>query len=85
MRSFKDIKTISLDLPPIDSGSLTHCDAMYVVIQAFELDERDSRHKRPFNPMINEGAIVTASLLKPDLEPADVSSLLLLSLSTMSL
>ncbi len=58
---------------------------MYVAIQAFELDERDPRHKRPFNPMINEGAIVTASLLKPDLEPADVNSLLLLSLSAMSL
>ena len=39
---------------------------------AFELDERNPAEKKPFNPMINAGAIVTASLLKPDYEPADV-------------
>jgi glutaminase len=38
---------------------------------AFELDERNPAEKKPFNPMINAGAIVTASLLKPDFEPAD--------------
>ncbi|ELR17042.1 glutaminase [Acanthamoeba castellanii str. Neff] len=38
---------------------------------AFELDERNPAEKKPFNPMINAGAIVTASLLKPDYEPAD--------------
>jgi glutaminase len=41
---------------------------------AFELDERNPAEKKPFNPMINAGAIVTASLLKPDYEPADVRS-----------
>jgi len=42
-------------------------------IQAFELDERIPSEKKPFNPMINAGAIVTASLLKPELQPSEVA------------
>jgi glutaminase len=38
---------------------------------AFELDERIPSEKKPFNPMINAGAIVTASLLKPELQPSE--------------